>query len=49
MRVKQQSISKLEQSDEIEEKKFEAILKAMECSDKELEWIKKYPPRKIAD
>ena len=44
--ITQQAYSKLEQHDEIDEKKFRQLIKIIGCSDKEVELIKSYPPRK---
>jgi len=45
----QQAISKKERKEEIDEKEFMRIMKVIGCSDKELDFIRNYPPRKIAD
>jgi transcriptional regulator with XRE-family HTH domain len=42
--ITQQAYSKTEKNDKIEEKKFIQIIRALGCSDKELEIVKNYPP-----
>ena len=44
VRMTQQAYSKLEKSRHIKEQKFKIIIKALQCSDKEIEWVKNYPP-----
>jgi len=46
MGVTQQAYSKLEKSRHINDQKFKIIIKALQCSDKDIEWIKNYPPSK---
>jgi transcriptional regulator with XRE-family HTH domain len=41
--ITQQAYSKTEKHEEIEEQKFIQIIKAIGCSDKELEIVKNYP------
>ncbi len=42
----QQAISKKERKEEIDEKEFMHIMKIIGCSDKELDFIRNYPPPK---
>ena len=44
MGITQQAYSKLEKSSRIDEQKFKSLLKMLQCSDKDFEWIKSYPP-----
>ena len=44
LRITQQAYSKLEKNSSLNEEKFMHLVKAIGCSDKELEIVRSYPP-----